>query len=89
MFLKAALIRKGHRISKTDVWGHDLCVLARILINHGSAWTPEFMSELQKFTDYFNELRYPASLKNVEGLGQEHGVLLDALVNILRPYAVR
>src|SRR5713226_6005382 len=24
MFLKAALIRKGHRVNEKDVWGHDL-----------------------------------------------------------------
>ena len=87
MFLKAALIRKGHRVAKADVWGHDLCALAQKLINRNAVSTPEFMQELQRFTDYFNELRYPASLKNVEGLGQEHGVLLEALVEALRPHA--
>ncbi len=87
MFLKAALIRKGHRLAKADVWGHNLCVLAQKLIDHGALCTPEFMQELQKFTDFFNELRYPASLKNVEGLGQEHGIFLEALVQVLRPHA--
>lgn len=87
MFLKAALIRKGHRVAKEDVWGHDLCALAQKLIKHGAVLVPEFMQELKKFTDFFNELRYPASLKNVEGLGQEHGILLEGLVRVLRAYA--
>jgi HEPN domain-containing protein len=87
MFLKAALIRKGHRVVQGDVWDHDLCALARKLINHDVVLAPEFMLELQKFTDYFNELRYPASLKNVMGLGQEEGVLLQQLVQAVRPYA--
>ncbi len=87
MFLKASLIRKGHRVAKADVWGHDLCALAQKLIDYGAIFTPEFIQELQRFTDFFNELRYPASLKNVEGLGQEHGILLEALVQVLRPHA--
>jgi HEPN domain-containing protein len=86
MFLKAALIRRGHRVAKSDVWGHDLCALARQLENHGVSFTPEFIENLQKFTDYFNELRYPASLRNVMGLGQEHGLLLQILVKVLRPH---
>jgi HEPN domain-containing protein len=87
MFLKAALIRKGRRVTKTDVWGHDLCALARELVNQGVVLTPQFMLELQKFTDYFNELRYPAKLKNVSGLGQQEGFLPEALVQVLRPHA--
>jgi HEPN domain-containing protein len=87
MFLKAALIRKGHRVVREDIWGHDLCALARKLINHGLVFAPEFMLELQKFTDYFNEFRYPASLKNVMGLGQDEGVLLQHLVQVVRPPA--
>jgi HEPN domain-containing protein len=87
MFLKAALIRKGRRIVKKEVWGHDLRGLAGELVDHGVSFTSQFMSELQKFTDYFNELRYPAKLQNVSGLGQEESLLLEALVGILRPYA--
>lgn len=87
MFLKAALIRKGHRVVRGDVWDHDLCALAMKLISHGVVLTPEFMSELQKFTDYFNELRYPASLQNVMGLGQEDGALLEHLAQVVRLYA--
>lgn len=87
MLLKASPIRKGHRIHPSDVWGHDLRALARELIAEGVVLTPEFMVELQKFTDYFNELRYPAKLKNVMGLGQEESILLEALVQVLRPHA--
>ena|SRR5712692_11960340 len=83
MFLKAALIRKGHRVDKTDVWWHDLCALAQKLVDHGVALTPEFMQGLQQFTNYFNELRYPANLKNVMGLGQEEGDFLHKLVQVL------
>jgi HEPN domain-containing protein len=89
MFLKAALIREGHRIVKSDVWGHDLCGLARELQHHGVTQDSEFMQKLQIFTDFFNELRYPASLKKVEGLGQHHGLLLGVLVKILRPYTAK
>lgn len=87
MFLKAALIRKSHRVVRGDVWDHDLCALARKLINHGAVLTPEFMAELQKFTDYFNELRYPSNLKNVMELSQHEGVRLEQLVEVIRPYA--
>ena len=54
---------------------------------------PDFHSDiiqkLQSFTDYFNELRYPDNLKNVEQLGEDEGDLLTQLVNFLRPYARR
>jgi HEPN domain-containing protein len=87
MFLKAALIRHGHRISQSDVWGHDLGALAQRLIAHGVELKAELMRELQEFTDYFNELRYPARLNRVTELGREHGLILGALVESIRPYA--
>lgn len=89
MFLKASLIRKGHRVEESDVWDHNLCALAEKLINHGVELTPEFMCELQGFTDYFNELRYPARLTRVTELGQVHGVILETLVESIRPLARR
>jgi len=87
MFLKAALIRKGHRVNEKDVWGHDLRKLAKKLNKHCLACAPEFLKELQKFTDIFNELRYPAELRKVEGVGHEESVLLENLVQVLRPLA--
>jgi HEPN domain-containing protein len=87
MFLKATLLRKGRRIAKKDVWGHDLCALAHKLVNKGVALAPQFLEDLQKFADYFNELRYPTKLRSVSGLGKEEGFLLRALVQVLRPHA--
>jgi HEPN domain-containing protein len=87
MYLKASLIRQGHRITKEDVWGHDLVGLASQISTKVPNFPIEITRDLQTFTDYFNELRYPANLKNVEGLGEGEGYLLDRLVQVLRPYA--
>jgi hypothetical protein len=46
------------------------------------------MQGLKVFTDYFNELRYPSGLQNVERLGQEEANLLDDLRSKLRRYAI-
>lgn len=87
MYLKAALILQGHRVARGDVWGHDLSALAKKLSAKIPTLPSELKENLQVFTDYFNELRYPTKLMNVTGLGEEEGDLLDKLGRILRPYA--
>lgn len=87
MYLKAALIRQGHRVGCEDVWGHDLVELARRLQAKVSSFPARLMPDLQVFTHYFNELRYPAELLNVAGLSQEEGAILENLVQSLRPFA--
>ena len=87
MYLKAALIRRGHRIARQDIWGHDLVELAMKLQAKVNSFPTHLTPDLQVFTHYFNELRYPAELLNVAGLGQEEGALLDKLVKSLRPFA--
>lgn len=85
MLLKAALIRKGHIIDKSDVWGHDLKKLAEQLASH-CGLPPELIADLDIFTDFFNELRYPKTLEKVGGLGEEEAELLNLLFHMLLPY---
>ncbi len=86
MYLKAALIVRGHSISQNAVWGHDLNQLAKLLFTKRSL-PRQLKKDLQIFTDFFNELRYPSKLVKVEGLGEDEGKLLDILVRNLRPLA--
>ena len=81
MYLKAVLIKQGHAIVKEDVWGHDLCDLAAKIPTFPHSLT----NKLRTF-DYFNELRYPAELVNVMELSESECDLLDALVEMIRPY---
>ena len=85
-YLKAALIVRGHAVSKNDVWGHDLVTLAEQLFARGQA-PSNLMEDLSVFSNYFNELRYPQRLLKVEGLGEVEGNLLDNLVRNLRSLA--
>jgi hypothetical protein len=87
MFLKAALIRRGRRIGKGDVWGHDLVVLGRELEEAGVTFPLGLPDDLRKFNDFFEELRYPHPAIKVQDLGSMEGELLDALVLVLRPLA--
>lgn len=88
MYLKAALILRGHSICRTDVWGHDLTQLAKQLFEK-RPMPPQLEKDLQILTNYFNELRYPSNLKSVQGLGEDEGRLLDILVRNLGPLAER
>jgi HEPN domain-containing protein len=65
MLIKAALIRKGHSIDRSDIWGHDLRKLAERLAFHADL-PPEVVTDLDTFTDLFNELRYPSELERVK-----------------------
>jgi HEPN domain-containing protein len=88
MYLKAALIRAGHTIGPSaKAWGHDLVALANELADSAPAFPSAIQDDLQTFTDFFNELRYPMELNAVKGLGQEHGGLLVELVERIRPLA--
>jgi HEPN domain-containing protein len=87
MYLKGALIRQGYRIGGEDIWGHNLVELATKLQGKVNSLPTRLMEDLQVFTDYFNELRYPGELVHVEGLGQEEGAILENLVQSLRPFA--
>jgi len=87
MYLKAALIRQGHTVAPQDVWGHDLPKLAEQLAASVTTFPLEMIEELRVFNNYFDELRYPKELDNVEGLGEFEAVLLDKLVNKLKAYA--
>jgi HEPN domain-containing protein len=90
MLLKAALIRQGFKITRVDggVWGHDLVELATKLESVvATAFSDELFEAAEIFTDYFNELRYPRELKNVEGLGGEEGLRLEYAIGYLLSYA--
>ena len=87
MYLKAAVIRKGHRIVQNDVWGHDLKTLGTRLASEGATLPAGCLNGLETFGDFFDELRYPTRLRAVQGLGDEEGDLLDQLVAVLRPLA--
>jgi HEPN domain-containing protein len=87
MYLKAALILRGHRVVRTDILGHDLRQLASKLSAKGCALPLNLLEKLDVFTNYFNELRYPVELVKVKGLGEAERDLLDELVSVLRPMA--
>jgi HEPN domain-containing protein len=89
MFLKAALIRQGLKVdSSNGVWGHDLLELSKQFASIGKIQFPDhFFAVLKVFNDYFEELRYPQQLKNVEGLGQQEGEDLEEANRYLWPFA--
>jgi HEPN domain-containing protein len=87
MFLKAALIKTGRRVEKSDVWGHNLVTLAHDLEKTGVALPLGLLDDLQKFNDFFDELRYPHPAIRVQDLSSLEGELLDSLVLRLRPFA--
>jgi len=89
MYLKAALILRGHRVVRTDIWGHDLRQLSSKLSAKGCALPLDLLEKLDVFTDYFDELRYPAELVKVKELGEAERDLLAELVSVLRPMAQR
>jgi HEPN domain-containing protein len=82
------------------VWGHELMKLAIVLekrrpefrlskqmdlIGYVVMKEPMTVEEgLKIFDPFFSELRYPQEMKEVEGLGGEHKLLLDSLVRELR-----
>lgn len=88
MFLKGALIRAGFEISYQDAWGHDLAGLAEKLAKRHPDFPADLIEQLQTFTNYFDELRYPTKLNYVDGVGEREDLMLDDLVTKLRPYAV-
>jgi hypothetical protein len=46
-------------------------------------------SAFEIFDPFFTELRYPVEVKLVDGLGQEHGSLLQAMIAYLEPFLSR
>lgn len=86
MYLKAALIKLGHKVGG-DIWGHRLRSLAARIAKEVPEFPKEIRAGLKVFDDYFAELRYPGEVRKVEGLGEAEADLLDELVNKLRPYA--
>ena len=65
--LKAILIGQGHRVTKGDVWGHDLIGLMKQVQDSGVRLPPELEEDFRVFNSFFNELRYPTALKEVSG----------------------
>jgi HEPN domain-containing protein len=88
MYIKSALIRRGRRVVKGDVWGHDLVGLAGELAKSGAVFPYGLISSLQDFNDFFEELRYPHPVVKVQDLGATEVGRLRALVAILRPLAL-
>jgi hypothetical protein len=86
MYLKAALIRDGHRIQKGDVWGHDLPSLLKELAI-GKQFPQLVFDAAETFNWYFDEFRYPRELNKVEGIGESEGWLLEDAIQYLLPYA--
>src|SRR5260370_26982018 len=76
-------------------WGHDLVALAQQLavrspaldlskpmafVGYVTLREPMTVEEgLNIFDPFFSELRYPQEMKQVDGLGPEHKLLLDSL----------
>jgi HEPN domain-containing protein len=87
MCLKAILIGQGHRVTKGDVWGHDLIGLMKQVQDSGVRLPPELEDDFRVFNSFFNELRYPTALKEVSGFGQEEGERLRRILLVLGPFA--
>lgn len=88
MFLKAALVRQGRRISPSDVWGHDLVALCDELPAGAAEGFPkEFAATLATFNDYFDELRYPQPVSDHVKLRDETSDRLEEAVRCLIPHA--
>jgi len=89
-------------LKKTDcVWDHNLAVLAKTLAAKQTNFdlaaeitVPSLVLEMpmkvlkafELFDPFFTELRYPMELKELEGVGEDHGLVLDALVVYLDPF---
>jgi HEPN domain-containing protein len=86
LYLKAALLRRGHRIEPGDVWGHDLVELAQELEKEVPDFPP-LMDSLEFFDRCFAEFRYPTNDSRLLELGQEEGILLQKVVEAIRPYS--
>jgi|SRR5580658_6538354 hypothetical protein len=71
---KLADIRATFDLSKEIDFGGSLVLKAPMTLREG----------LNIFDPFFSELRYPRAMEKVEGLGEEHGRLLDSLVTELR-----
>jgi len=84
---QAALIKTGRRVEKSDVWGHNLVTLAHDLEKTGVGLPLGLLDDLQKFNDFFDELRYPHPARRVQDLSSLEGELLDSLVLRLHPFA--
>jgi HEPN domain-containing protein len=96
MLLKSALIQEGYTVvpGKPEdgfVWGHDLEELAKLLASKRSDFSLQISPRLARFDTFFNELRYPKALHNVDSLGpgEQEGMLLVGLMTLIRPFASR
>lgn len=95
-------VAEAHGISAIDcVWGHQLSTLAISLGKRQSAFDPgvslgipvsildgghTLLEGLRHFEPYFEELRYPQQLRQMEGVGQHEWHVLHRMVNVLRPF---
>jgi hypothetical protein len=84
-------------------WGHVLVDLAELLAGRRNDFdltgkldlpylvtitTPQTVREgFVLFDPFFSELRYPQTLQNVQGIGEEEQFVLDRLVTLLEPFA--
>jgi HEPN domain-containing protein len=87
MYLKTILIGRGRRAVKGDAWGHSLFVLLRQVCDTGIIVPEHLVEDCNKFDAFFEELRYPARLNKVDGLGQEEQLRLKRVVDVLKPWA--
>jgi len=94
MLLKSALIRAGCTVATGKpedghVWGHDLEELAKLLASKRPDFSFQISQHLARFNAFFNELRYPRALKDVESLGpgSKEADLLGKLMECIRPFA--
>lgn len=82
-------------------WGHDLLVLAKLLASKRPDfdlsshlkmhyWYHKMPMSVEQglamFNPFFSELRYPQALNQLEGIGPDDVVVLDALVNVIEPF---
>jgi hypothetical protein len=83
------------------VWGHNLAALATQLATRRTDFDlsdelnipcvalkmpMKLLTAFELFDPFFSEIRYPTELKKFEGLTEEEGRVLDALVSRLLPF---
>jgi|GEM_PF-4396111 len=90
------------RLTKAEcVWGHNLVDFAKKLATKRADFDlsaeidvpclvlempMKLLTAFELFAPFFSELRYPMELKEFEGVGEEEGRVLDALVAQLLPF---
>jgi hypothetical protein len=91
-----------HGVKATHcAWGHSLVGLAKLLATKRGDFDlsaeinvpclvlkmpMKLLAAFELFDPFFSELRYPMELKQLEGVSEEEGRVLNAVVEYLHPF---